>query len=213
MNPQLDSQHSPPALQPRPISDYLMANLRALRIEKRLRIEDMTKRTGIPMGSYSCLETGRYRVSVENLFRILQALGVSIEDVWPGARPDGPAHRVDDRYVRNLLRLEESLLPRRLTLEEILEAVCAGLQVTLEELSSPSRRRSLAQARTAAAVLVYEAPHLSLSALGKALNRNVSSLSHCLNRWRKSPSQELAARLDGLRQRLDESGGESSPAD
>ncbi|MEE8585498.1 MAG: helix-turn-helix transcriptional regulator [Acidobacteriota bacterium] len=66
------------------ISAYVVQCIRRRRIEQGMRVQDMAKRTGIPLGSYSCLETGRYRMNLENLFRILAVLGADIADVWPG---------------------------------------------------------------------------------------------------------------------------------
>ncbi len=65
------------------ISKYVVQSIRRKRMEQGMRVQDMAKRTGIPLGSYSCLETGRYRMSLENLFRILAVLGLEIKEVWP----------------------------------------------------------------------------------------------------------------------------------
>ena len=43
----------------------------------------MEAKTGIPVSSYACMETGRYNISLDNLFRILGALDADISEVWP----------------------------------------------------------------------------------------------------------------------------------
>ncbi len=61
-------------------------------------------------------------------------------------------------------------------------AVCEIYSVSMEQLSSLSRRRDLSEARTVALTLVREHRHLTLVGLSRLLKRDVSSLSHCLRR-------------------------------
>lgn len=166
------------------VNDFICTNLRRIRLEKGLRVQEIASRSGIPVGSYSCLETGRYRLNLENLYRILQVLGVPIQDVWPtGAK--GPASIVDDAYVERLVREAAANRPRELSIEDVVEVVCQTYGVAPEELTSSSRRRDLAEARAVASVLTREIPHLSLAALSRRLGRDMSSLSHCVRRFRE----------------------------
>ena len=67
--------------------------------------------SGIPESSYSCLERGYYRISLQNLHRILQALGVSIDQVWPSGQPVGATpvafRSVPDADTLNYFRFRE----------------------------------------------------------------------------------------------------------
>ncbi|MEE8585469.1 MAG: helix-turn-helix transcriptional regulator, partial [Acidobacteriota bacterium] len=67
------------------VSDFVCGVICQIRLERGLKVQDMSRMAGIPLGSYSCLETGRYRLNLENLLRILEALKIDIAQVWPRA--------------------------------------------------------------------------------------------------------------------------------
>lgn len=48
-----------------------------------MSMRQLAERSGIPMGSYACMENGFYNISLDNLFRILGVLELEISDVWP----------------------------------------------------------------------------------------------------------------------------------
>ena len=74
----------------------------------------------------------------------------------------------------------------------------------LKELSSPSRRRDLAEARAVATQIVAERPHLTLVELSRLLKRNVSSLSHCVRRMKErlTYDPQLRERVEAVRRLL-----------
>lgn len=81
------------SIKPRPlrddsmaVNDHVRSRIRELRIAKRLRVSDVARRSGIPSGSYSCLEAGHFRINLDNLYRILFALRSDITGVWPADR-------------------------------------------------------------------------------------------------------------------------------
>ncbi len=188
-----------------PVNDFVCASIRKHRMANGLRVADMAERTGIPLGSYSCLETGRYRMSLENLFRIIHVLGVEIAEVWPrdesGPRP---VKKIDKAFVRKAIAKARKHQPKQISLYDILEVVCDEFAVTRKQLSSPSRRRDLAEARTVAAVLTREQRHLTLVSLSRALCRDVSTLGHCMRRLedRLTYDRHLAGRIRSARRRL-----------
>ena len=190
------------------INNFVCSKIRRMRIEKGLRIQDIALRAGIPLGSYSCLETGRYRMSLENLFRVLSVLGADIRKVWPGTSSQG-VELVDDEFVERAIRQAEAEQTPVLSLEDILDAVCETYGIQRYELQSPSRRRDLAEARTVAAKLTKETAHLSLVGLSRILDRNVSSLSHCLRRFgqRIPHDRRLAHRYRRAKHHLEERRG------
>ena len=185
------------------VNDFICANIRRIRIDKGLRVQDIAARSGIPLGSYSCLETGRYRLNLENLFRILHVLGADISQIWPGSVSEA-REQVDDRFVRETVRAAQAGRPRKLHLDDILGAVCEIYGIAEKALTSPSRRRDLAEARTVATILTREVHHLSLVSLSRRLNRDVSSLSHCLRRLgeRLTYDRQLKSRIREARTAL-----------
>ncbi len=185
------------------VNDFICANIRRIRIDKGLRVQDIAARAGIPLGSYSCLETGRYRLNLENLFRILHVLGADISQVWPGSVSEA-REWVDDRFIRETVRAAKAGRPRNLSLDDIVAAVCEIYGISEKALTSPSRRRDLAEARTVATILTREVRHLSLVSLSRRLKRDVSSLSHCLRRLhdRLSYDRQLRARIREARRAL-----------
>lgn len=162
------------------VNRFVCGQIRRLRQAQGLRIADVVRRTGIPLGSYSALETGRCRMSLENLFKLLCVLGASISDVWPHAHSDGQPVTGDS--IRLALSKAQRKLPRRKTVSGILEAVAADFGFAVADLTGPRRNRRLSEARAQAAMLVKAEGHLKLVELARALNRDPSSLSHSLKR-------------------------------
>ena len=186
------------------INSYVVERIRRQRVAQRLRVADMARRTGIPLGSYSCLETGRYRLSLESLFRILAVLGTGVADVWP--EQQGPVEQVTDSYILQTVEQAREAQPKLTRYHDILQAVCEAYGLKPEQLSSPSRRRDLSEARTVVLILTREQPHLTLAGLSRLLRRDVSSLSHCLRRLkpRLEYDRHLAERIESARRRLQE---------
>jgi transcriptional regulator with XRE-family HTH domain len=65
------------------INDLVRERIRRLRTARGIGVTELAVRAGIPVSSYASLESGAYRITLDNLFRILGALDVGIEDVWP----------------------------------------------------------------------------------------------------------------------------------
>ncbi|HSR53352.1 MAG TPA: helix-turn-helix domain-containing protein [Acidobacteriota bacterium] len=172
---------TPPRLNP--VNEFVCGSIRRLRQSRGLGIEEMARRAGIPPGSYSCLETGRYRLNLENLFRILAVLEVEIADVWPQPPEDVPS-QLTRASVDEAVSQAERRRPPRARMEDLLTAVCRTCFVTRRELASRQRSARLSRARAIAAFLAWETGHLTLSGLSRRLRRDVSSISHQLRRFR-----------------------------
>ena len=171
----------------RTINDYVCEEIRRIRRKRGISVEALAAKAGLPMGSYSCLENGHYRLSLENVFRITQALGVDIMTVWPPyARK--PPESVTPGFLADRVEAGRRRRSALITINDVIEAVCVVFGVTPEGLKSPSRQRNLAAARTTAALLVRNIPHLTLSSLAGQLGRDVSSMSHTLGRYK--PNRE-----------------------
>jgi len=81
----------------------------------------------------------------------------------------------DDRFVDAVLgKVGEKRL--RITLTDVLNAVCQCYDCSLEELRAPGKTRPFTEARAVASAIIQELPHLSLTRLGKTLNRDIAPL-------------------------------------
>lgn len=76
---------------PSGINEFVRKRIRRLRTAKRIPIARFLDQAGIPGSSYSDMETGTYRISLDNLFRILGVLEADIDDVWPSETIAGEA--------------------------------------------------------------------------------------------------------------------------
>lgn len=65
------------------VNEYVRARLRRIRLDKGLKLVDAASQSGLAVSSYACMESGFYKINLDNLFRILGALGADISDVWP----------------------------------------------------------------------------------------------------------------------------------
>ncbi|MEE8587534.1 MAG: helix-turn-helix transcriptional regulator, partial [Acidobacteriota bacterium] len=65
------------------VNNYVGRKLRELRLSQGMTCKQVAQGIGISAGSYSGLENGWYRISLDNLFGILKALGAGPEEVWP----------------------------------------------------------------------------------------------------------------------------------
>jgi transcriptional regulator with XRE-family HTH domain len=62
---------------------FVRKQIRKLRILKGWTQRELAYAAGISASSLGCLETGFYRLNLDTLQKIIQALGVEISDVWP----------------------------------------------------------------------------------------------------------------------------------
>lgn len=73
----------------------------------------------------------------------------------------------------------------RTTVDDVVQAVCGAFQCSQKDLRSPGKERPYTDARAVASLLVQEQPHLSLTELGKALNRDISPLGRAGRRLQR----------------------------
>ena len=83
------------------------ARLRRLRKERHLTQTELARQIGIQQSDLSRMEQGEYRVSLDNLFKILAVLGVALNDFFDQPA-DEPAARKplshEDMQTLQLLR-------------------------------------------------------------------------------------------------------------
>jgi putative transposase len=81
----------------------------------------------------------------------------------------------DDRFVDDALgKASEKRL--RTTIADVLNAVCEAYGMAIEELRAPGKARPFSEARAVASAAVQALPHLSLTQLGRELNRDIAPL-------------------------------------
>ena len=68
---------------------HVRKQIRKLRILKGWTQRELAHAAGISASSLGCLETGFYRLNLDTLQKIIYALGVTIEDVWPACGGNG----------------------------------------------------------------------------------------------------------------------------
>lgn len=90
------------------VNDLVRERIRRLRTARGIGVTELAGRAGIPVSSYASLENGAYRITLDNLFRILGALDVGIEDVWP-IEPEGVRVTDEALYLKRVqeFRLNE----------------------------------------------------------------------------------------------------------
>lgn len=90
------------------INDLVRERIRQLRLTHGMGVTEVASKAGLPVSSYASLETGAYRITLDNLFRILGALEVDIDEVWP-AEVTGAAVTNEKLYFKRIqeFRLSE----------------------------------------------------------------------------------------------------------
>jgi hypothetical protein len=94
----------------------------------------------------------------------------------------------------------------KVTLAQVIEAVCKKDTLRRQDLCGRSRKRDVAEARALAALLVRESSHLSLTGLARELGYDLSNLSQAAARIEKKIQSNagLAKAVDNLKRDLQE---------
>ena len=169
------------------VNGFVAARIREVRLERGLKVTDMVRLTGIPAGSYYCLESGCYRLSLDNLFRILMALQISIEDLWPQtARKAGPGEPVDEALVSAALGdAPQKPAQRSISVEDVVAQVAVAYGVRVEDMMGRAKRNRSAP-RVAAGLIVQQTPQLKLSGLCLYLHCSEGGLRQSIRLYRES---------------------------
>lgn len=78
------------------------AALREIRTEQRLKLSDVSERTGIPVSTLSKIETGKSEVTMDRLLKISVALRVNIADLFRSSQAALPSGGRTRRSVTRL---------------------------------------------------------------------------------------------------------------
>jgi putative transposase len=88
----------------------------------------------------------------------------------------------DDAFADEVLSKVSQREEREYSLEEVIAAVCAHYQISPEKLKVPGKVRPMTEARAVAAAIVQQSPHLRMTDLAKALDRDISALGKAAQR-------------------------------
>jgi len=83
----------------------------------------------------------------------------------------------EDRFADEALRQVKHQRPPEYSVADVLGRVCQSYQTTIAQLQAPGKQRPFSEARALAAFVIQESPHLSLTELGRQLNRSITPLS------------------------------------
>jgi REP element-mobilizing transposase RayT len=110
----------------------------------------------------------------------------------------------DDIFTDEALRRANQPQVLDYSLSDLLDVVCRRFGITEEQLKFPGKARPYAEARALIALFVLEMPGLSLTELGRMLNRDIASLGRAGRRLLKQAleNEEVNSRLNELRQEL-----------
>ena len=111
----------------------------------------------------------------------------------------------DEQFIEQALKSASQGYARQITLEMILNAVCAAYSIELKQLIAPGRRQPFTEARGVAALLVRQSGDLTILELGRELKRSMTGLSHAASRieQRLKNDKELQERLQQAEKLID----------
>ncbi len=98
------------------------ARLRSLRKERHLTQTELARQIGIQQSDLSRMEKGEYRVSLDNLFKILAVFDIALNDFFVDKQTDDEPRRALSREDMQILHLVRQLSePGRREAMEFLE--------------------------------------------------------------------------------------------
>jgi chromosomal replication initiation ATPase DnaA len=111
----------------------------------------------------------------------------------------------DDRFVEAALGISGKERSRT-TVANVLDAVCQVYGCSREELRARGKVRPFTEARAVASAIIKELPHLSLTELGRELNRDIAPLGRVGRRIESKAVEDERLRelLDKVKKQLRE---------
>jgi len=85
------------------------ARLRSLRKERHLTQTELARQIGIQQSDLSRMEKGEYRVSLDNLFKILTVFDIALNDFFADKQADDEPRRALSREDMQILHLVRQL--------------------------------------------------------------------------------------------------------
>ena len=110
----------------------------------------------------------------------------------------------DDRFSEKALSKAAEKYSKKLFLEDVVEAVCAFYNITIDKLAGPGKAQPASEARAVTALLVQEKESLKLTSLENYLKSDLATLSQSANRLQKRAAKDkvLWAKIENIRKIL-----------
>ena len=108
-------------------------------------------------------------------------IGMGRKGEFHGEKGDDSRLLGNEAFVRSLVG-ERGALPEKITIDEVVSAVCDRYGIAPEMLALPGKQRTLAHARGMAAWVVQDIPSCTLTDLARCTGRDLSSLSAAAQR-------------------------------
>jgi len=110
----------------------------------------------------------------------------------------------EDHFLQQVMAQTNEKVVVKVSLEGVLALVTMEFEIDIADLCSPSRKRSLAEARGVAAWLVSETGQHTLAELAKCMHRDPSALSLQVKKVRQRVMKETQFRqkIDGIKSKL-----------
>ena len=110
----------------------------------------------------------------------------------------------DDRFSEKAFAIAEEKFQVSVTVKQLIGIICTNYRIDYQEFVAQGKQQPGAEARAVAAYLVQDDEKLSLTELGRYLNRDLSALSRSAARLRarKRTDQNLAGRLAAMEAEL-----------
>ena len=110
----------------------------------------------------------------------------------------------DDGFSEKALAIAEEKVQVSVTVKQLIDIICTNYQIDYQVFVAQGKQQPGAEVRAVAAYLVQDDEKLSLTELGRYLNRDISALSRSAARLRarKRTDQDLAGRLGAIEAEL-----------
>ena len=110
----------------------------------------------------------------------------------------------DDRFSEKALSKAAEKYSKKLFLEDVVEAVCAFYNITIDKLAGSGKAQPASEARAVTALLVQEKESLKLTSLENYLKSDLATLSQSANRLQKRAAKDkvLWAKIENIRKIL-----------
>jgi len=110
----------------------------------------------------------------------------------------------EDRFLQEVMAKTDEVVAVKVSLEVLLAVVAVEFEVDVADICSPSRKRSIAEARGVAAWLVSEIEQHTLAKLARSVHRDPSALSLQVKKVRERAMKETQYRqkIEGIKNRL-----------
>lgn len=186
-----------------PVNLFVARRLRSLRLSKGLTCRELARKAGIPAGTYSTYENGWALISLERLFRLVQALGTSIREVWP---EEVPLHQNNGQGSQEAI--EKALKQRapEIPIESVLGITADAFGISRLGKPGQGEEERLAGAQAACAILGEEL-QIPRHEVAAALNMTRTDLNELARAYsaliQESPNSRFARRTARARRLLE----------